>query len=60
MTLQCECGSYALEITSQSYAENGNGFESYKCDHCGRTGTLTHNAATNRTTLDGALGSDGL
>lgn len=36
MTLQCQCGG-ALEITSQSYYENG-GYESYECASCGRTG----------------------
>ena len=37
MTLQCTCGSYALEIVSQSYPENGNAYETYKCEICGRT-----------------------
>ena len=58
MTLQCECGSYALSITSQSYPETGNTYESYECDICGRTGSLTHNAATDQTTLSGSIGSD--
>lgn len=36
MVLRCNCGG-ALEITSQSYNDNG-GFESYECASCGRTG----------------------
>ena len=58
MTLQCTCGSYALEIVSQSYPENGNAYETYKCEICGRTGSLTHNATTNATTLSGGLEND--
>lgn len=56
MTLQCQCGSYALSITSQSYGESG-AFEAYECEHCGRTGSLTHDDVTG-TTLSGCLGSD--
>ena len=59
MTLQCACGSYDLTITSQSYPENGNAYECYECQLCGRTGSLTHDAVTNRTSLSGALRSDG-
>ena len=56
MTLVCECGSYALEITAQSY--NGDrAYEGYRCEHCGRTGSLTHDP-TFGTSLDGCLGSD--
>jgi hypothetical protein len=56
MTLQCQCGSYALSITSQSYGES-SAFEAYECEHCGRTGSLTHDDVTG-TTLSGCLGRD--
>lgn len=59
MTLQCTCGSYALVITSQSYPENGNAYESYECEICGRTGSLAHDTVTNRTSLSGTLRNDG-
>jgi hypothetical protein len=29
MTLRCECGSPALEFTTQSYSEDGSAFEAY-------------------------------
>ena len=59
MTLQCdECGSYALAITAQSY-DGDHAFESYECEHCGASGSLTHDP-TLGTTLDGCLGRDGL
>ena len=60
MTLICErCGSHDLRITAQSY--NGDdAFEGYECGTCGATGSLTHDSLTDRTTLGGCLGSDGL
>ena len=51
--LTCECGSVELAITAQSYGEQ-SAFESYKCETCGRTGTLTHDDITG-TTLTGCL-----
>lgn len=52
--LVCECGSEALEITRQSY--NGeDAFEKYKCEVCGRTGTLSHDGTRQETTLSGCL-----
>jgi len=39
MVLQCKCGGM-LEITEQSYPENGLAFEQYECVSCGRTGTF--------------------
>lgn len=58
MTLRCsECGSYALEITSQSYTDAG-AFEAYECEHCGAMGTLTHDDHPPRTSLDGSIESD--
>ena len=60
MTLRCtNCGSYALEITSQSYSDNGDAFEGYECENCTATGSLRHDASLNRTTLSGAIESDG-
>jgi len=38
MTLQCECGSVALEFEEQSYPDNGLAYEKYRCEACGRTG----------------------
>ena len=58
MTLRCTCGSYALAIISQSYPKNGNAYETYECELCGRSGSLTHNATTNATMLSGALEND--
>jgi len=43
MTLYCgNCGSAALEITSQNYSEKC-AFEAYECENCGGTGSLTFN-----------------
>jgi len=59
MTLQCSnCGSYALEITAQSYSDK-RAFESYKCESCGATGNLTHEDSPPRTTLSGSIKRDG-
>ena len=51
--LACECGALELEITSQSYSGDCT-FEAYKCEVCGRTGSLTHDEFTG-TTLSGYL-----
>ena len=51
--LTCSCSSVALEITEQSYGEQ-SAFEGYKCETCGRTGSLTHDDVTG-TTLTGCL-----
>lgn len=53
MTLQCSCGALELVIISQSYGER-SAFEAYKCEVCGRTGSLTHNEVGG-TTLTGCL-----
>jgi hypothetical protein len=53
--LTCECGALELEITAQSYSDDGGAFEGYRCEVCGRTGSLTHDAVTGRTTLSGCL-----
>lgn len=45
MTLVCECGG-TLEITAQSYGDDGSAFEAYECVACGRTGTMTFNPTT--------------
>jgi len=59
MTLRCSsCGSYALEITAQSYSEK-RAFESYKCESCGATGSLTHEDSPPRTMLSGSIEGDG-
>jgi len=39
MVLQCKCGG-VLEITDQSYPDNGLAFEQYECVSCNRTGTF--------------------
>lgn len=58
MTLQCsECGSYALEITSQSYSDT-SAFESYECEDCGATGSLVHEDKPPRTDLNGSIQRD--
>ncbi|WP_435346048.1 hypothetical protein [Haloarchaeobius sp. HRN-SO-5] len=58
MTLRCaQCGSYALSITSQSYTDT-RAFESYECDDCGATGSLTHHDNPARTSLSGSLERD--
>lgn len=54
MVLSCQCGSHAIEITSQSY-HGDSAFESYECQHCGRTGTLDHDGNTGQTRLSGCL-----
>lgn len=43
MTLRCECGSYALEITEATYPEDtsARATEFYECGVCGRTGTVS-------------------
>lgn len=51
--LTCECGALELEITSQSY-DGLHAFEAYRCEVCGRTGTLTHDDVA-RATLTGCL-----
>lgn len=51
--LTCECGALELEITAQSYGD-GHAFEGYKCEVCGRTGSLTYDEFTG-TTLTGCL-----
>ncbi|MGN8218531.1 hypothetical protein ACTG0T_09310 [Halococcus morrhuae DSM 1307] len=51
--LRCQCGALELTITSQSY-DDSSAFEAYKCQCCGRTGTLVHEATTG-TTLSGCL-----
>lgn len=51
--LTCECGSVALAITAQSY-HDGHAVEGYECEHCGQTGTLTHDPDLG-TTLTGCL-----
>ena len=56
MTLVCECGSYDLEITSQSYTDC-SAFESYECQHCGRKGSLTYDETTGER-LSGCVESD--
>jgi hypothetical protein len=55
MTLVCECGSHALEITSQSYGEK-TAFEAYKCEDCGRTGSYTFGNGQDR--MSGCLTTD--
>jgi len=55
MTLRCTCGSYDLEITSQSYSDSG-ALERYECQHCGATGFLSHRNGETR--LSGCLESD--
>ena len=57
MTLQCRhCGEgWGLEIVSQSYPDNGDAFESYKCSHCGARGSLEFDSLTGEQTLRGCL-----
>ena len=51
--LTCECGALELEITAQTYSGD-HAFEAYKCEVCGRAGSLTHDDITG-TTLTGCL-----
>lgn len=51
--LTCECGALELEITAQSYGEQ-SAFEGYRCEVCGRTGSLTYDEYSG-TTLSGCL-----
>ena len=40
MTLQCQCGSFALEFEHQHYPDNGGvATERYRCEMCGNVGT---------------------
>lgn len=59
MTLVCQCGSSALEITDQSYSET-SALEVYECQSCGATGTLTMDDSGHQMTerLSGCLESD--
>ena len=56
MTLYCgNCGSAALEITSQTYSEQ-RAYEAYKCENCGGTGSLLVNEQSpGGPTLSGCL-----
>ena len=40
MTLQCQCGSPALEFEDQHYPDDGLALERYKCADCGRMGSF--------------------
>lgn len=55
MVLSCSCGSDDIRITDQTYPENGDALEVYECQSCGRTGSLSHDALTNTTTVSGCL-----
>ena len=46
--LTCECGALELEITFQS-CSGDCAFEAYRCEICGRTGSLTHDEVTGAT-----------